>query len=142
MVDLQKFFQVAVLGALVWVSSAEACSVSVNETHIKNEMVAAAASEFGISLVSATKINVEEFSRAFVGEDAETHCPLRLNSQAKVTISYSPNLFTHCELSVQEVKSDSISDESAPLSTHTFNDPASSCSTRVGRITRPIRIGR
>jgi hypothetical protein len=140
MVVLKRFLQVSVVGVLVWVNSVQACSVQVNEPYIKNEMIAAAANEFRIPLTTATRITLTDYSRAFVGTNPEYDCPLRLESQAQITINYSPNAFTRCELSVREVQSDSMSDELAPHASHTFQFPTSSCT--LVRPVRPIRIGR
>lgn len=116
-------------------SSLLACSIGINEQSITNTLVSKVANEFNIDLAKVKKIEKQNFSHQLIGEDPQTHCPLIIEAQADIILTYRENLTTQCQLSVTAKE---IADDSIGYLTYEFLLPASSCSYTPIRINRDL----
>ena len=76
-----------------------ACQISVNDNHQKNQLVAEAANELGLSLASMTSTALTGYSRSLEGSDAYD-CPLFLVTQARIAFEYAPKRNETCSAAV------------------------------------------
>lgn len=66
-----------------------ACSVSVNNTFQKNELIAKAASHLGISLDVVSAITISNYEKEFTGSVGPSSCPEYLEIGGRVNFKYS-----------------------------------------------------
>ncbi len=125
---LKSFLLAAALVLATAGLKAQACSFSVNDLAMKNLMAAAAANEFGIGLEKVTKTTFSAYGKSFVGSAPQTHCPLQLVTQVRVSLAYNKGLVEKCELSVDVARTEELAeDPMGPVESFAFAFPASSC---------------
>lgn len=114
------------------VEKAHACSQSVNQLFDKNLLVAYAAGVMNVDLGKATSISIADYSHAYSGVDSGSNCAAFLTSQARISVSYKPNLLTNCSFSVTVRKIEQVGitpDLSQPMLDIQTELPVSGCST-------------
>lgn len=95
-----KFLKLFVFLLCAQSAAALACSVDVNERWVGNEMVAAVANKYGVSLAKANDIKIENFTKEFIDFDPEWNCPTRVVTEAKITLAYQPHILFKCRVVV------------------------------------------
>ncbi len=126
--------------SILFVNSALACTQSVNQLFDKNLLVAYAAGVMNVDLAKASSIAINEYFSEFTGVDAGSNCSAYLNSQARISVSYKPNVFTQCSFSVTVHKTEQVGmtpDLSHPMLDISTESPISSC-TIIPIILKPI----
>ena len=103
---------------------ARACSVSVNNNFMKDSMILAAVTEYGIHLDGAT-LAANGYSKTFVGSVRGTGCPAKVRTKANVHIDYRLDNGASCTLTVQVTRLSAIG--GLALANFSFASPASSC---------------
>ena len=122
------------------VKGAQACTQNVNQLFDKNLLVAYAAGEMNVDLAKATSIAINAYSSDFSGVDSGSNCSAFLNSTARISVSYKPNLYTNCSFSVTVHKTEQVGitpDLSQPMLNITTEMPVSGC-TYTPIIVKPI----
>jgi hypothetical protein len=132
-------FLLVVLSVLALSVKVSACSVSINDLRMKNTLVSEVASEFNISFEKVSSVRVTGYDKEFVGVVPGSSCEQFLDISAQVSLSYSPNIFQRCELTVNVLRREDLHAESFPIETYTFSMPASSCSTISPVLVRPVK---
>lgn len=125
--------------SLLWIENSNACQVGVMTQYQKNLLVAYAASEMNVDLSKATFIRTSEYSHQFSGAPDGNSCPRIMENQARVEVTYKPNILTTCSFSVMVHKRELI-DFTTPVTEMplviTLESPTSSC-TRINVLPRP-----
>jgi hypothetical protein len=114
-----------------------ACSIQLNHTLMKNDLIHAAANEFSISLDKVTKITLTDYSTDLVGEVPGSSCEKYLVVEAHVVINYKKSAFETCELSLDVRLQEEIEAEVYPFQNYSYDNLASSCSFSRPVIIRP-----
>lgn len=137
---MKKLALVVIMALMVLANKLLACSVSVNDNAQKNLLTAHAANYLDVSLVSVTKTSAEEYGRSFIGEDSY-HCPLYLQTRARISFKYSPRKFENCDGSVVVTRKQYMGAElpSGPIEELEYTEGNAACSTSYPR---PIPIPR
>ena len=121
----QKLFLAAAFSLALVLSSAEACSVKINDKAQKNQLVALAASHLDIALSDVQETLVAAYQKSFSGGSGSS-CPELYHTSALVSFEYSPYPGQECEA---EVKVElSVGFESGEESLD-FSELSASCST-------------
>ena len=110
--------------------NANACSQSLNQLFDKNLLVAYAAGEMNVDLAKATSIAITDYSYEFSGVDSGSNCSAYVDSQARISVSYKPNVLTNCSFSVTVHKTEQVGitpDLSHPMLDIVTASPVSGC---------------
>ena len=108
----------------------------------KNLLVAYAAGAMNVDLAKATSIGIADYTHAYSGIDSGSNCAAFLTSQARISVSYKPNLFTQCSFSVTVRKVEQVGitpDLNQPMIDITTELPVSGCSV-IPIIVTPIVV--
>lgn len=135
------FFILSIISISI-VEKAHACSQSVNQLFDKNLLVAYAAGAMNVDLAKATSIGIADYTHAYSGIDSGSNCAAFLTSQARISVSYKPNLFTQCSFSVTVRKVEQVGitpDLNQPMIDITTELPVSGCSV-IPIIVKPIDV--
>ena len=126
--SMKKLRMVALSFILLTIGSAAlACSISYNETHIKNILISQTANHFNLDLTKAYQLKAEYFLFQILSEDPVTLCPIQVQSSADITIRYRQSINTVCELTVHTIETSYWAPTSYPFRQYRYYTPASSC---------------
>lgn len=134
---MKSFALIVGLLALAVSWNSWACSIQLNETLLKNDLVHAAVNEFSISLDKVTKITTTGFNADLEGVVPGSSCEKYLVVEAHVVINYKKSAFESCELSLDVRLQEEIEAEVYPFQNYTFDNLASSCTFSRPVIIRP-----
>lgn len=126
--------------SISFVESSHACSQNVNQLFDKNLLVAYAAGVMNVDLAKANSIAIADYTHAYSGVDSGSNCNKFLTSQARISVSYKPNLITNCSFSVTVRKIEQVGitpDLTQPMLDIVTELPVSGC-TVTPIIVRPI----
>ena len=112
-------------------NNSQACSQAINQLFDKNLLVAYAAGSMNVDLAKSNSISIIDYSFSTYGVDAGSNCDAFLDSQARISVNYKPNLFTNCSFSVTIRKVEQIGMTpklDQPMLNITTEMPVSGCS--------------
>lgn len=148
MEEIKMYKNLTILLSLVLItisSNSQACSLSIEEDLVLNDMLAAVANRHRIPLIRATKLKGENFSYRLFGDHPTSSCENNLEFTALITIEYKPNLFEKCTLIAQTVHTFYLNAteppffdiETEPLEASCKKVPVPNIPTRTTRPTPP-----
>lgn len=99
-------FVSALFLVVLGVESARACSISINQLRMKNDLTAEGLSELGITIDKVTSATTSAYSHSVVSEDPQTLCPTQMRYEMRLQVTFRPNIVSTCSAEIQIVKNE------------------------------------
>ncbi len=114
-------------------SNSFACSMSIDDNYLKNQLMAHGVSFNELALPSVTGLAINSYTRSFEGDDGGGKCPDYIITSGRISMNHAPSLSKNCSYAVTVTVRGYMGSDipEGPIEDVSFSSPEAACSTSL-----------